>query len=194
MTPFVRTHGLIFRRPGFTLGPLDLDLGPGLYHLVGPNGAGKTTLLHLLCGLLRPAEGTVALPGGPPTRPRARRDVAYLPAEPDLPDFLTVDEAWRLLAGLRDPAWEGAPLLRALGLPADRRLDRLSAGQRQQAELVAALAGDPTILLLDEPIAHMDADCSELVLGWLRRWSTERVVLVVAHDLDVDAVRIPLRS
>lgn len=166
-----------------TLGPFHLRLGPGLHHLSGPNGAGKTTLCRLVAGDLLPLSGRVWVGGEAlGVAAAARRRVAWVPAEPELPGFLRVSEAWRLAAALRGrPDWRPSSLgPLAEGLP-DRALDRLSTGQRMRAELIAALAGDPEVLLLDEVFAPLDAEARAHLAAWLDGVRRERVVLVVAH-------------
>ena len=100
--PSLRAKQLTYRFPnGFTAGPLDLEVGPGLHHLTGPNGSGKTTLMRCLCADLRRASGVVQVCGRDPrAEVEGRRSVAWLPAEPDLPGMLTVDEAWQELAAI----------------------------------------------------------------------------------------------
>jgi len=191
MTASLRTQSLTFRYPGgFALGPIDLDLGPGLHWLRGQNGAGKTTLMKCLCGGLRPSAGSVSLAEGDPVRDhRARRGIAWMPAGCDLPDFLTVDEAWQMMAALRGaPRWDAGPLREALGLPGRLRLSACSAGQRKKASLLAALAGDPGVLLLDEPLANVDVQAAETLSGWLEGWRAERVVVLASHEA------LPLRA
>jgi ABC-type multidrug transport system ATPase subunit len=184
---------LVFRYPaGFTVGPVDLDLAPGLALLRGPNGSGKTTLLRLLCGGLHPTAGQIRVCDGDPAEHRVRRRVSLLPATPELPGFLRVDEAWQTLAALRGaPSWDGTAPCDALGLPETLRLDQASAGQRRKAELVAALAGDPVVLLLDEPFANLDEAASEVLSRWLEEWRKERVVVVAGQTrLPVEPDRI----
>ncbi len=177
---------LTYRYPsGFTAGPLDLALGPGLHLLLGPNGSGKTTLLRCLCGAHRRARGAVTIDGlDPRLDPEARRRIALLSAEPELPDVLTVDEAWSQLAAIRGaPLWDGAALRRALDVPGHLPLSHCSAGQRRLAELLAAAAGDPGVLLLDEPLANLDPGHLERVCGLLLRWRSDRVVLMTSHTI-----------
>jgi ABC-2 type transport system ATP-binding protein len=176
-------HDLVVGRPGFTLGPLSARFGPGVWHVTGPNGAGKTTLLRTLAGDLRPVSGSVRLDGHDVTRETAaRRDVGLVTVDPELPDFLTVDEAWRMLAALRGRDGAGsAERLAALHLRPDVRLGTCSAGMRRKAEIVAALAGEPRVLLLDEPFAGLDVAASEVLRGWIDGWRTERVILLVHH-------------
>ncbi len=133
------------------LEPTDLDIGAGeVVALGGPNGAGKSTLLAILAGALRPSGGTV---GG------AR--VGWMPQRPALYGRLTPRENLELfarLAGLADP---GAAVTRALadvGLDVEeRRAATLSVGNQQRLNLAIGLLGDPSVLLLDEPTASLDA-------------------------------------
>ena len=175
---------------GFEAGPLDLDLGPGVHHLKGPNGAGKSTLLRCLCGAHRRSTGEIGLPHGDPrVAVAARGDVALLSAEPELPPFLTVDEAWAELAALRGkPGWDGVAVRQRLGLPGDLLLGHCSAGQRRLAELLAALAGDPPILLLDEPFANLDPTSTARLAGELEARRRTTVILLTQHGTPPIAV------
>jgi ABC-type Na+ transport system ATPase subunit NatA len=116
---------------------------------------------------------------------------SWMPAACDLPDFMTVDEAWQMMAALRGaPRWDAAPLREALGLPGRLRLSACSAGQRKKASLLAALAGDPGVLLLDEPLATVDAQAAETLSAWLEGWRSARVVVLASHEalpLSVDS-------
>lgn len=180
----LQVEGLRYTYPtGLAVGPLDLDLDRGVVHLRGPNGSGKTTLLRCLCGALRRSEGTMRIRGRDPREdPEARCDVAYVSAEPELPDLLTVDEAWQELAALRRaPEWDGADLRRRFGVPGGLRLSQCSAGQRRIAELVAGAAGDPHVMLLDEPFANLDEDRCRTLAQQLRAWAEHRVLVVTGH-------------
>ncbi|MEQ1572233.1 MAG: ATP-binding cassette domain-containing protein [Myxococcota bacterium] len=184
MTASLRCEALSLTFPsGFRVGPLSLDLGPGLHHLVAPNGTGKTTLLRCLCGGWRDTAGALSVCGADPRTERsARAAVAFVPADPELPPWLTVDEAWHELAALRGaPGWDGAALRTALDLPGELPLGHCSAGQRRRAELLAAAAGDPPVLLLDEPFANLDPDATARVAACLERWRSDRVVVVTSH-------------
>jgi ABC-2 type transport system ATP-binding protein len=176
---------LTYRYPsGFTVGPVQLDLGPGVHRLVGPNGAGKTTLLRCLCAHHRASTGTLSIDGlDPRTSVEGRRRVAFVAAEPELPDVFTVTETWRQLAAIRGmPHWDGETLRQALDVPADLLLGHCSAGQRKLAELLAGLAADPVVLLLDEPFANLDADHTLRLVQVLEGLRSERVVLLTTHE------------
>ncbi len=150
--------------------------------LVGPNGSGKTSLLHALAGIGRPS-GKVDLDGvdprtlGPTQRPHY---LTYFPATRDLP--------WPLLA--RDLIALGGgdatfPALELDGL-LDRRMDRLSTGERSRVLIARALAPRPKLLLLDEPTANLDPlwqiRLMELVRDEISQ--VDRAALVAIHDLD----------
>ncbi len=147
-----------------------------LVALVGPNGAGKSTLLRALAGLL---------PGTPKQDPCR---VAWLPQGARCAWGLTVAEVTalgRIPHGDADPA----PVERALaacGLMAlrDHRIDRLSGGQARRAMLARVLAGEPAVLLLDEPTADLDPAAAHEVMALLRvRAKHGACVVVVLHDL-----------
>lgn len=124
--------------------------------LVGPNGAGKTTLLHMAVGLLAPTEGSVRVFGVPPQNARPR--TGFVAQDHPLYRNFTVAET--LLMGRKlnhhwDDALAHARLLR-LGIPLDRPTGKLSGGQQAQLALTLAMAKQPDLLLLDEPVASLD--------------------------------------
>jgi ABC-2 type transport system ATP-binding protein len=118
----------------------------------------------------------------PLTNTDARRRISFVPAIPELSGFLTVAEAWRLLAALRGaPTWDGAALADSLGLDPTRRLDQLSVGQRRKAELIAGLAGDPAVLLLDEPFAPLDTGSAARLAAHLDTLRGSHLLVVTGH-------------
>jgi ABC-type sulfate/molybdate transport systems ATPase subunit len=152
----------------------------GFTALLGRSGAGKTTLLKALAGLI-PATGT---PFG--TTPAEARHIGYLPQNPALFPHLTALEntAYALRGPTRWPTARG--LLSELGLAdlADRPAPQLSGGQAQRIGLARALAGNPGLMLLDEPGAALDAETFESTLTWLIETLAARAIptLAATHD------------
>ncbi|MCB9678674.1 MAG: ABC transporter ATP-binding protein [Alphaproteobacteria bacterium] len=179
----IAVTGLEVHYGALRLGPLDLRLDAGIVHLVGSNGTGKTSLLRAMAAAIPRSAGTVEVDGHDPERDAtARGRIGFVPAAPELPGFLTVDEAWRMMADLRRrPDWDGTELRDAFDLPGAQRLDRASTGMRRKAEVVAALAGDPTVLLLDETLANIDVRGREVLCEWLDRHRGDRAVILTHH-------------
>jgi len=127
--------------------------------LVGPNGAGKSTLLHLAVGLLRPDAGSVRVLGGIPGSDRELLSRIGFVAQ-DAPLYTDFTGAELItMGGKLNRRWD-AELARErlgqLGIPLDRRVGKLSGGQKAQVALTLALAKRPDLLLLDEPVAGLD--------------------------------------
>ncbi len=160
--PSAAAHGL---RLGYGGKPVlqdtDWQLQPGqVVGLLGRNGSGKTTLLECLLGLRDPQAGQVLLFGQPATRldDAARARIGYVPQQSDLFEELNADE---LLAYFRSfyPRWNAAKvdgLLSRWELPRDIPIGRLSGGQQQRLSIIRALAHEPDLLVLDEPVASLD--------------------------------------
>jgi iron complex transport system ATP-binding protein len=180
--------------PGRLAG-VSLAVRPGQVTAVcGPNGAGKSSLLEVLAGLLEPAAGQVLLDdrqmAGLGHRKRAQR-IGYLPQAGEAAWNLSV----RTLAGLgRLPHSTGVAedrrsvdaALTALELAplADRPIATLSGGERARAMLARVLAGEPQVILADEPLANLDLAHQAVLLGHLRALAAEgRSVVLVLHDL-----------
>lgn len=183
--PILCLDDLLVRYPsGFSVGPCQGALSKGLFHLKGGNGTGKTTLLKAMCGEIRAQSGCCTVFGEDIWKsPLARRHIGYLAADPELPDFFRIEECWHFHASMRRrPEWDGRELQQTLRLNGDMLLAHSSAGQRRAAELLAALAGDPVVLLLDEPFACLDEEVTHTLVGWLDSWRNDRVVLLTSHQ------------
>ncbi len=182
--------GRAFRGGGGVHG-LDLHVAAGeVVALVGLNGAGKTTGMRLSLGMLRPDRGSVRVLGHPVTRLPAQgwRDVGALVDSALAYPELTVRENLRAAALLRGtaPALVTAALEEwGLQPVADRRLRRLSLGNRQRVGLAAALQHLPRLVVLDEPSTALDP-ASVIVLRdhLTRRARDGAAVLVSSHHLD----------
>lgn len=193
MTAVLRTTGLVRRydsgrgEPTGVLG-VDLEVPRGVvYGLVGPNGAGKTTLLSLVTGLRRPDAGTVELSV-------ERRKVAVVTDVPEFEPWLTASEVVSLaahLVGADDSSPAVSAALDEVGLAeaADRRVGGFSRGMSQRLALAAAFAGDPELLVLDEPSSALDPAGRAAVLDLVRGWGRRATVILSSHVLsDVQRV------
>lgn len=180
--------------PGFTL-DVDLQLpGHGVTALFGPSGCGKTTVLRSLAGLERPAEGTLVVNGetwqdATTWVPTHRRAIGYVFQEASLFPHLTV--RGNLQYGMKRSAQATADIDHAidlLGIRAllDRRPERLSGGERQRVGIARALAVNPTLLLMDEPLAALDLARKQEILPYLDRLQHElrMPVMYVTHSPD----------
>jgi ABC-type multidrug transport system ATPase subunit len=162
--------------------------------LLGPNGSGKTTAISCVLGLLRPQAGAVSLWGervGHDLPPAADKRIGVLLEDTRLPPFLSVRAALTTVCRIR--GFEGKAVkveldrvVAAAGVEAllDRRVAVLSKGQARRVGLAAALAGDPRLLILDEPSAGLDVNGREDFNALVRRLrGGTRTVLIASHLL-----------
>ena len=185
---------------------VSIEVRAGEIHaLIGPNGAGKTTLVGQLTGNLAPDSGHIRFAG---------RDVTKLPAHARvrlglgrsfqitsvLREFTALDNvalavqahaghSFRFLAdarreaSLRGPARRGLEAV-SLGARADVPASALSHGEQRQLEMAMALAGEPKVLLLDEPMAGMGTEESQRLVGFLRSLKQRCGMLLIEHDME----------
>jgi ABC-2 type transport system ATP-binding protein len=161
MTPALETQDLGKRYgSSWALRDCTVSLPAGrVAALVGPNGAGKTTLLHLAVGLLRPDAGHVEIFGQQPYgNTTSLAEIGFVAQ--DTPLYKDFSASELIIMGERmNRRWDGQlarKRLAALGIPPDRPVGKLSGGQRAQVALALALAKQPRLLLLDEPVASLD--------------------------------------
>lgn len=204
MSGLLRTIGLTVSLGGRSvLSGVDVATGPGeLVGLLGPNGAGKTTLLRALAGLQTPQAGAVTLDGAPLATiapPVLARRLAYLPSGNECQWPLAAEALvalgrlphrtpWSRLSADDLSAIESAMRFTGvLGL-AGRPVTQLSGGERARVLLARALAGDPQLLLADEPVAGLDPGHQLDVMALLaRRAAGGGTVIVALHDLTLAA-------
>jgi heme exporter protein A len=165
--------------------------------VTGPNGAGKSTLLKILCGLVRPDAGTVryrsdAQPqgiSGPPNE----LPLGYCGPDVHLYQELTGDENIRFFAGLRGiETLDTAALFGRMGLDRARAKDLVSAystGMRQRLKLALSLAGDPGVLIWDEPTATLDSSGRKLAEDAIDSHIAGGGIFVIATNDDAEANR-----
>jgi ABC-2 type transport system ATP-binding protein len=177
---------------------LDLAVEEGeIFGFVGPNGAGKTTTIKMLMGLIFPTSGKAFIYDAAIPSPAAKRRIGFLPENPSYYEFLTGREALRFFGQLSGLSAAGlAPrmeeLLELVGLAdaADRQIRKYSKGMQQRLGIAQALVGDPSFVVLDEPMSGLDPigrkDVRDLILELKRRGKT---VLFSTHILpDVESL------
>jgi len=205
--PLLSAQGLIKRFGGLlATDNVSIDVAPGEIHaLIGPNGAGKTTLVGQLTGTLAPDAGVIRFSG---------RDVTRLPVHARvrlglgrsfqitavLREFSALDNvalavqahqghSFRFLADaradrrLRDPARQALETA-GLGTRAEALASALSHGEQRQLEIAMALAGEPRLLLLDEPMAGMGVEESQRMVTLLQALKQRCGMLLIEHDMD----------
>jgi branched-chain amino acid transport system ATP-binding protein len=161
--------------------------------LIGPNGAGKSTLFKLLTGQLRPTAGRILFRGhditGDHTHAIARRGIGIKTQVPSLFDGLTVREHLWLSARRTNSAARTREIVEEilerirLTSVADGMVGQLSHGLRQWVELGTVLAGNPTLILLDEPAAGMTYDEVARTAELVRDINRTHALIVVEHDM-----------
>ncbi len=191
----IEVRGLAIDLGAFHLRDVDLHVREGEFCvLLGPTGAGKTVLVECIAGLQRPTAGSVRLAGRDVTGwPPERREVAYVPQDYCLFPHLTVRE--NIAFGLRLRGVDGPGRAQRIAdlaslLQVEPLLDRhpltLSGGEKQRVALARALAIRPRLLLLDEPLAALDARTREQVADELKAVQRESgtTTIHVSHDLE----------
>jgi ABC-type transport system involved in cytochrome c biogenesis ATPase subunit len=176
-TAMLRLSDLTVRRgPNSVVEGLDLEIRPGaVFWVVGPNGAGKSSLLRVMAGLDRPRAGTVT------RRSEPGHPFLYFESEVSLPPSATVGDWERLVlrllpagsAGVRTPLWPDAG--------ADRRIGRLSTGERKRL-LLDALFRRQGSLLLDEPFEHLSPAAKADLARLLAARARSDVVVVATNQ------------
>ena len=176
---------------------VNLQIAPGITSLVGPNGAGKSTLMNLMTGLLRPTRGTITLLGIPTDQPdRLFRRVGYCTQFDSFPRGLTGREflnSFLLVHGydrkraneLSQLALERVNLVDA----ADRKVAGYSKGMRQRIRLAQAIAHEPVVLILDEPLNGLDPMVRAETIALFRKLAAEGLHLIISshilHEVDM---------
>jgi len=183
---------------------VNLQIAPGITSLVGPNGAGKSTLMNLMTGLLQPTRGSITLLGIPTDQPeRLFRKVGYCTQFDSFPRGLTGREfinAYLRVHGLDNKrinelsqvALERVNLVDA----ADRKVAAYSKGMRQRIRLAQAIAHEPVMLILDEPLNGLDPMVRAETIALFRRLAAEGLHLIISshilHEVDMMSDRVVL--
>jgi ABC-2 type transport system ATP-binding protein len=182
-----KRYGEVLGLNGFTA-----EFGPGITGLVGPNGAGKSTFFRVLAGQLHLDAGSLTVLGRRASAPvRSNREVGYCPESPTLYEWMTPQEFLRTLLRLDGFTEEEArrrcenALAQVDLLPVkDRTLAGFSRGMRQRVKIAQALAHEPTLLLLDEPLNALDpVSRAHLLDVFARIAESGRHIILSSHVL-----------
>ncbi len=185
-----RWYGHVIALKGITA-----EIGPGAVGLLGPNGAGKTTLLKLIAGLLRPTEGTVMVLGEPVWGNTAlTRRIGWCPEHDSFYEDMTGHQFVTLLTKLHgfttlEAQKRSARALERVRMPlaeggATKKISTYSKGMRQKVKLAQALAHDPDVLILDEPLTGTDPLSRVQISDLCQELGAEgKTVLVSSHVL-----------
>ncbi len=191
----------VYPGPVPALQGIRLDIPNGMYGLLGPNGAGKTTLMRIVAGLLEATSGEVLLDGEDilrrPEHVWAR--LGYLPQEFGFYPHLTGEQMLAYLLELKGVEAPGgsrklvASLLEQvnLGHAARRKVKGYSGGMRQRLGLAQAIAGNPRLIIVDEPTAGLDPEERLRLYRLLAELAADRIILLSTHIVDDVAVLCP---
>ena len=185
---------------GSVIGANDVSfaLPPGAFGLLGPNGSGKSTLLNLITGQIRPTLGRLSVLGGNPAHNReVLRQIGYCPETDVLyANISAIEWVCYLLRlqgfGRAEAKRRAETALEQVGMSEAMRraMGGYSRGMRQRVKLAQAVAHDPAMLVLDEPLNGLDPVARFEMTTFLRRWAVgERLLLMASHVLhEVEAV------
>jgi ABC-type multidrug transport system ATPase subunit len=194
----IRNLVKVYPGPVAALQGIDLDLANGMFGLLGPNGAGKTTLMRILAGLLEPTSGAVTLDGEDILNhpEKLRKQLGYLPQDfgfyPHLTGAAMLSHLLHL-KGVNAPAGMkklcGELLERVnLTFAARRKVKTYSGGMRQRLGLAQAIAGNPRLIIVDEPTAGLDPEERLRFYYLLAELAEDRIVLLSTHIVEDVAV------
>lgn len=197
MEPLVEVRDVTLEYGGHRiLDDVSISIYPGEFHaIIGPNGGGKTTLLKIILGLIRPDSGQVIVSGKSPEENRSV--LGYVP------QFRTYDFMYPItvsamvlsgrlghITGIRkryrqediDAADEAMEIM-GISRLSGSSIEELSGGQQQRVMIARAIAGDPKVLLLDEPTVYIDSPAAEKFFELLFSLRERMSIVMVTHDI-----------
>lgn len=201
MTAALSIHSIIKRYEGAerpAVNELNLSVKKGeIYALLGPNGAGKSTTVMMICGLLKPDKGSIAVFGKDPAKDPsivkhkvgvATQDIALFPS-------LTAWENLNYLSrmyGIKPDTDKIQALIDEFGLKskANERVSSYSGGMKRRLNLIASVLHDPELLILDEPTAGVDVQSRTMILEYLQRVNGEGMTIIYSSHILEEAERI----
>jgi len=160
-----------------------------VYGLIGRNGAGKTTILKMILGLLKPDQGSMMVLGQPPwgMDSNVKEHIGYMPETSFLFPWMRVIEILYYVSSFY-PNWDHPfveKIARQFELPLNQKVNSLSQGQRRTVSFLLAIGGNPDLLILDEPAAHLDVVTRRRFMEILMDWAhqKEKTVIISSHIL-----------
>ena len=203
--PVIRLEDIWVRFNGEpVLEGVDLTIYPGdFFAIIGPNGGGKTTLLKVILGLVEPSRGTVRIFGKPPRE--GRKHLGYVPQfrtfdfsypitvrEMVLSGRLTHIDAPAAIRYSPEDQKKAEEAMEVMGITplAGHAISDLSGGEQQRAIIARALAGNPEVLLLDEPTAHIDTPTEARFYDILDELKQFLTIVLVSHDIGVISAHV----
>lgn len=197
----IRNLVKIYPGPVIALRGIDLDVPKGMFGLLGPNGAGKSTLMKIVAGLLEPTSGDISLDGVDVLKDPAQihRRLGYLPQDFGFYPNLSGQDMLAYLLELKGVQSNGsrkaliADLLERVNLTfaARRKVKAYSGGMRQRLGIAQAIAGDPQLIIVDEPTAGLDPEERHRFYRILAELAQDRSVLLSTHIVEDVAVLCP---
>ena len=196
-------HNLVKVYPGpvAALQGVSITVSKGMFGLLGPNGAGKTTLMRVVAGLLEPTSGTVRFDGEDVVEDprRIHRKLGYLPQDFGFYPHLSGEAMLRFLLRLKGvEAPQGLDRLVGelldrvnLAYAAKRKVKGYSGGMKQRLGIAQALAGDPRLVIVDEPTAGLDPEERIRFYRLLAELAEDRTVLLSTHIVEDISVLCP---
>jgi ABC-type Mn2+/Zn2+ transport system ATPase subunit len=203
-SPLIEAHNLAVRYPNGELALHNVSFSiksPSFLAIIGPNGSGKSTLIKAALGLVKPTHGTVSVLGHDSVKhaSKIRKQVRYVPQRDRIElavpmkvkDIVLMGRLLKKLppriASSRDKEL-ALDALRQVNMDAlwNRPFPELSGGQRQRVLVARALAGEGSVLVLDEPLAGTDAESQDLIVDALGRYHRDNDVsiIMITHDLN----------
>ena len=176
---------------------VDLQIHPGITSLVGPNGSGKTTLMNLMTGLIKPTQGSISLLGMDPfDSENVFPKVAYCTQFDSFPRGMTGFQfifTFLQLHGMPDHECKerANKVIKRVNLEdaAHRKIDAYSKGMRQRIKLAQALAHDPSVLILDEPLNGLDPMARSETIALFRLFADQNMHVIISshilHEVDM---------
>ncbi len=181
-----------------------LAIPPGITSLVGPNGSGKTTLMNLMTGLLQPTEGSIRVLGVPPSRPeRLFHDLGYCTQYDSFPRGLNGYQFVRMYLQVHGFDGQRAHELTMEALEhvnlveaSKRRISAYSKGMRQRIKLAQAIAHQPRVLVLDEPLNGLDPMARAEIIDLFQKLAERGLHVIISshilHEVDLISERVIL--